>query len=64
MSGFGFLLWLASIIAVFSLPLLYFAVLMRLVGRISSRSLSVILVVAAALWATAAFYWSLVRTRI
>jgi hypothetical protein len=63
MSGFGFLLWLASIIAVFSLPLLYFAVLMRLVGRIGSRCLAVILLVAAALWATAAFYWSLVTTR-
>jgi len=63
MSGFGFLRWLASIMAVFSLPLLYFAVLMRLVGRIGSRSLVFMLAVAAALWATAAFYWSLVTTR-
>jgi len=57
MSGWGFLLWLASIAAVFSVPLVLFAGLMRLVGRIGSRALAGVLAVDAVLWALAAFSW-------
>jgi hypothetical protein len=43
MNGWGFLFWLASVIAVISIPLVSFALLMRLVGRIATRTLIVIL---------------------
>ena len=42
MNGWGFLFWLASVIAVISIPLVSFALLMRLVGRIATRTLIVI----------------------
>lgn len=57
MNGWGFLLWLASIAAVFSLPLVLFVGLMRLVGRISTRGLAVILATDAVLWAMAVYFW-------
>jgi hypothetical protein len=57
MNGWGFLFWLASIAAVFSVPLVLFAGLMRLVGRIGSRALAGILAVDAVLWAMAVVFW-------
>jgi hypothetical protein len=57
MNGWGFLLWLASMVAVFSLPLVLLLVLMRLVGRVGSQTLAGVLAADAVLWAMAAFYW-------
>jgi hypothetical protein len=57
MNGLGFLFWLASLIAVFSIPLVVFALLMRLVGRISSRTLIAILAADSVFWVTAALFW-------
>jgi hypothetical protein len=42
MNGWGFLFWLASVIAGISIPLVSFALLMRLVGRIATQTLIVI----------------------
>jgi len=57
MNGWGFLFWLASIVAMFSLPLVFFVGLMRLVGRVSTRALAAVLAADAVLWALAAFFW-------
>lgn len=57
MNGWGALFWLASVAAVFSLPLVLFATLMRLVGRVGTRTLAAVLVASAILWAVAAFWW-------
>jgi hypothetical protein len=57
MSGWGFFFWLASIAAVYSSPIVLFTGLMRLVGRIGSRVLAVVLAVDAVLWALAVFFW-------
>jgi hypothetical protein len=59
MNEWGTLHWLASVLAVFSVPLVLFALLMRLVGRIGRRTLSAILVADAVLWAMAAVFWAL-----
>jgi hypothetical protein len=52
-NGWGGLLVLASILAVFSVPFVFIAILMRLVGRIGSRALITILSAAAVLWVLA-----------
>jgi len=57
MNGWGFLLWLASITALFSVPFVLFAVLMRVVGRIGTRFLAAVLAVDAVVWFMAAFFW-------
>ena len=57
MNDLGFLFWLASIAAVFSVPLVLFAGLLHLVGRIGSRVLAGILAIDAVLWAMAAVFW-------
>jgi len=57
MNGWGFLFWLASMIAVFSIPLVSFALLMRLVGRIATRTLVVILAADSVFWAMAVYFW-------
>jgi hypothetical protein len=56
MNGWGFLLWLASVIAVFLVPLVLFAVLMRLVGRMSTPTLILILAADSVLWVMAVFF--------
>ena len=57
MNGWGLFLWLASIAAVYSVPLILFAGLMRLVGRMGSRVLVGVLAADAVLWALAAVFW-------
>jgi hypothetical protein len=57
MSGWGLLFWLAGVIAVFSIPLVVFALLMRLVGRMATRTLLFILAADLVLWAMAAYFW-------
>jgi hypothetical protein len=57
MNGCGLLFWLASVIAVFSIPLVSFALLMRLVGRIATRTLVVILAADSVFWAMAVYFW-------
>ncbi len=57
MNGWGFLFWLASVIAVFSIPLVLFALLMRLVGRIATRTLLVILAADSVFWVVAVYFW-------
>jgi hypothetical protein len=57
MNGWGFLSWLVSVAAVFSLPLVLLASLMRLVGRISTRALVVVLAADAVLCAMALVCW-------
>ncbi len=57
MNGLGLLFWLASIAAVFSVPLILFAGLPRLVGRISPWILTGIRAIDAILWAMAAVFW-------
>ena len=58
MNGWGFLLWLASVAAVFSLPMVFLVILMRVVGRIGPRALAVVLAADAVLWALAVyFHW-------
>jgi hypothetical protein len=52
-NGWGGLYVLASILAVFSVPFVFIAILMRLVGRIGSRALNIILWAAAVLWVLA-----------
>jgi hypothetical protein len=48
---------IASVLAVFSIPLVMFAILMRLVGRIGTRTLVVIMFVDAVLFAMGSVYW-------
>jgi hypothetical protein len=57
MNEWGALFWLASILAIFSIPVLLFACLMRLVGRIGMRSLVAILAADSVLWAMACYFW-------
>ncbi len=57
MNGWYMLLWLTSVMAVVSIPLVLFTILMRLVGRIGTRSLLMILGAESILLAAAAFYW-------
>jgi hypothetical protein len=56
-SGWGFLMWMASIVSVLSLSIVLFAGLMRRVGRIGPRGLAGVLAVDAILWALATFFW-------
>jgi hypothetical protein len=57
MNGFGFVFSLASVLAVFSLPFVFLAILMKRVGRISSKRFVMVLLFELALWITAVFYW-------
>jgi hypothetical protein len=57
MNELGALFWLASIVAVFSLPFVFLAVLMCLVRRIRKRTLLAIIVADLALWGLAAQFW-------
>ena len=64
MNEWGALFWLVSVIAVFSIPFVLFAFLMRLVGRIATRTLVSILVADSILWGLAVFYWWVCRDRV
>ena len=64
MSGLYALFLLASILALFSIPLLMFALLMRLVGRIGPRTLVAILAVFAIFWVPAIFFWVVVEPHV
>ena len=57
MNGSGALLWLATIITVFSIPLVMYVILMRLVGRIATRTVVTILVVDSIFWGMAIYFW-------
>lgn len=57
MNGWYALLGLASVVAVFSIPFIMFVLLMRLVGRITTRTLITILSADAILWAIAGYFW-------
>jgi hypothetical protein len=57
MNGWGGLFLLASIIAIFSIPFVLFALLMRMVGRIATRTLVGILAADSIVWGMAIFYW-------
>lgn len=57
MNGWYALLWLASVVAVFSIPLIMFVLLMRLVGRITTRTLITILSADVILLGTAGYFW-------
>lgn len=57
MNGWGFLFWLASVGAIFSLPMVLTFSLMWYVGRLGTRALTVILAADAVLWAMAVFFW-------
>ena len=58
MNGWGFVFWFASITAMFSVPFVLFAVLMRLVGRIGTRFLAAVLAADSILWMMAAIFGS------
>lgn len=57
MDGWYFQLLMASVAAMFSLPLVFFAALMKLVVRIGPRLFAVILAAGAGLWVLAACFW-------
>jgi hypothetical protein len=57
MNEWGALFWLASVVSVFSIPFVLFAFLMRLVGRITTRTLASILAADSVLWGMAVYYW-------
>lgn len=62
MNGLYFLLWLASVLAVFSVPFVFLAIVARLVGRLGSRSLAVVLATDTVLWGIALYFWRVVKT--
>ncbi len=57
MNELGLLFFLTSVIAVFSIPIVLLAFAMRLVGRIGTRTLIVILGVDSVFWVIAVFFW-------
>ena len=57
MNELGALFWLASVVAIFSIPFVLFTFLMRLVGRIATRTLVTILAADSILWGMAVYYW-------
>ena len=57
MKEWGALFLLASIVAVFSIPFVLFGVLMRMVGRITTRTLLILLAADCVVWGMAIFYW-------
>jgi hypothetical protein len=57
MNEWGALLWLASVVAIFSIPFVLFVFLMRLVGRITTRTLVSIFAADSVLWGVAVSYW-------
>jgi hypothetical protein len=61
MNELGALISLASVVAIFSIPFVLFAFLMRLVGQIATRTLVTILAVDSILWGMAVYYWWVCR---
>ena len=61
MNGWGAMFLLAPVVAVFSIPVVMFALLMRLVGRVGTRTLIVILATDSILWGMSACYWWFIR---
>jgi hypothetical protein len=57
MNEWGALFLLASIIAIFSIPFVLFALVMGMVGRIAKRTLVVILAADSIVWGMSIFYW-------
>lgn len=57
MNEWGALFWLASVVAIFSIPFVLFAFLMRLVGRITTRTLVSILAADSVLRGLAVYHW-------
>jgi hypothetical protein len=57
MNEWGALFFVASIVAVFSIPLIMLGLLMRVAGRISTRTLVGMLAADSILWVMAGFYW-------
>jgi hypothetical protein len=57
MNEWGSLFLLASIIAIFSIPIALFALITRMAGRIATRTLVVIIAVDSIVWGMAIFYW-------
>jgi hypothetical protein len=57
MNEWGALFWLASVVAVFSIPFVLFALSMRLVGRITTRTLVAIVAAALIVWGMAVCFW-------
>jgi hypothetical protein len=57
MNEWGAMFWLASVVAVFSIPLISFALLMRTVRRITTRTLVAIIAAASIVWSMASFFW-------
>jgi hypothetical protein len=53
----GALCLLASIIAIFSIPFVLFALIMRMAGRIATRTLVVIVAADSIVWGVAIIYW-------
>jgi hypothetical protein len=53
----GALFLLASIIGIFSIPFVLSALVMRMVGRIATKTLVVILAADSILWGMTTFYW-------
>jgi hypothetical protein len=58
MNEWGALFWLASIAAVFSIPLVSFAILMRVVGQVTTRTLVATFAAALIVWGMAVRFWS------
>jgi hypothetical protein len=48
---------LASVIAIFSIPFVLFALVMRMVGRIATKTLLGVLAADSIVWGMAIFYW-------
>ncbi len=63
MNEWGALCWSASVLAIFSVPFVLFAFLMRLVGRIATRTLVSTLAAVSIPWGMAVFYWWVCRGR-
>ena len=61
MNGWGAMFLLAPVVAVFSIPFVMFALLMRLVGRLGTRTLIVFLAADSILWGMSACYWRFIR---
>ena len=57
MNGWGALLWLTSVLAVLSIPIVLFARVMHVVNRIGDRTMIVILVAALVVWGMACCWW-------
>ena len=56
MNEVGFFFFVTYIVAMFSTPFVLFAILMRLVGRISINAIIIIIILDSILWAMGAVY--------